>query len=93
MRARTLLGTSTVAALALTGIVASPAMAAEHPVINEFSADTTSTDVEYIEVLAAPGTDLSGHSLLEIEGDFDSSRGAVDFVWAVPALAADGAAR
>ena len=55
MRARTLLGTSTVAALALTGIVASPAMAAEHPVINEFSASTTGTDVEYSEVLAAPG--------------------------------------
>ena len=90
MRARTLLGTSTVAALALTGIVASPAMAAEHPVINEFSASTTGTDVEYIEVLAAPGADLSGYSLLEIEGDSGSPLGQVDGVWTLPALDADG---
>ena len=90
MRARTLLGTGTVAALALTGLVVSPAVAAEHPVINEFSASTTGTDVEYIEVLAAPGTDLSGHSLLTVEGDAGTSIGVVDGVWAAPALDADG---
>jgi predicted extracellular nuclease len=48
---------------------ASPAAAAAWPVINEFSASTTGTDVEYIELLAAPGTDLSGHRILHIEGD------------------------
>ncbi|MCR8670929.1 ExeM/NucH family extracellular endonuclease [Agrococcus sp. HG114] len=90
MRARTLLGTGTVAALALTGLVAAPANAAAQPVINEFSASTTGTDLEFIEVLAAPGTDLSGYSLLEIEGDASSPRGTVDGVWAVPALDASG---
>ena len=76
MRARTLLGTSTVAALALTGIVASPAMAAEHPVINEFSADTTSTDVEYIEVLAAPGTRFDPDLVLDALGRLARAVGA-----------------
>lgn len=69
MRARTMLGTGTVAAIALTGIVATPAMAADHPVINEFSANITGTDIEYVEVAAAPGTDLSGYSILVIKGD------------------------
>lgn len=69
MRARTMLGTGTVAAIALAGIVATPAMAADHPVINEFSANITGTDIEYVEVAAAPGTDLSGYSILVIKGD------------------------
>ena len=29
----------------------------------------TGTDVEYVELLAEPGTDLSGYRVLEIEGD------------------------
>ncbi|WP_413316768.1 ExeM/NucH family extracellular endonuclease [Agrococcus sp. 1P02AA] len=71
MRARTMLGTATVASLALTGLVATPAMAADHPVINEFSANVTGLDggFEFVEVHAAPGTDLSGHSLLVVKGD------------------------
>ncbi len=48
---------------------ASPAAAAAAPVINEFSASTAGTDVEYIELLAAPGADLSGYRVLQIEGD------------------------
>src|SRR4029079_6523670 len=40
------------------------------PVINEFSASTAGDDVEYVELLAAPATDLSGLRVLEIEGDF-----------------------
>lgn len=71
MHARTLLGTGTVAALALTGLVATPAVAADHPVINEFSANVTSTDggAEYVELYASPGTDLSGHMVLVVKGD------------------------
>ncbi|GEK81619.1 ExeM/NucH family extracellular endonuclease [Agrococcus baldri] len=90
MRPRTLLGTGTVAALAMTALVVTPAAAADHPVINEFSASTSGTDVEFIEVQAAPGTDLSGHSLLEIEGDAGSAIGVVDGAWAAPALDESG---
>lgn len=89
MRARTLLGTATVAALALTGLVAVPAQAATHPVINEFSASTTGTDVEFIELFGTASDPLAGYSILEIEGDA-SSTGVVDGVWAAPALGADG---
>ncbi|WP_430647078.1 ExeM/NucH family extracellular endonuclease [Agromyces sp. GXS1127] len=39
------------------------------PVINEFSASTAGTDVEYVEILVEPGTDVSGYRVLEIEGD------------------------
>ncbi|WP_306232172.1 ExeM/NucH family extracellular endonuclease [Agrococcus beijingensis] len=92
MRARTLLGTGTVAALALTGIVASPAVAAEHPVINEFSADVDSTDTngEFVELLGAPGTDLSDFSLAIIEGDNNTNLGKVIRVDAAPSLDATG---
>ncbi|WP_343918525.1 hypothetical protein, partial [Agrococcus citreus] len=72
MRARTMLGTSTVAALALAGLVAVPANAATYPVINEFSADVSGLDggAEYVEVLGTPNADLSAtHSVLVIKGD------------------------
>jgi len=36
--------------------------------INEFSASTTGTDVEYVEVIAAPGTALA-YTLVQVEGD------------------------
>ncbi|MGC5077176.1 ExeM/NucH family extracellular endonuclease [Agrococcus sp. DT81.2] len=92
MRARTLLGTSTVAALALTGLVAVPAQAATHPVINEFSADIASTDTnaEFVELLAAPGTDLSGYRILQVEGDANTNQGKVIRSDAAPALNAAG---
>lgn len=48
------------------------------PVINEFSANTTGTDVEFIEFFGSPETDYSAYTLLEIEGDAESSRGNVD---------------
>ena len=60
---------------------ASPAAAVAWPVINEFSASTTGTDVEYIELLVAPGTDLSSHRILHIEGDAPTL-GVVDSVLA-----------
>ncbi|MGM1028240.1 MAG: ExeM/NucH family extracellular endonuclease [Actinomycetota bacterium] len=94
MRARTMLGTSTVAALALAGLVAVPANAATHPVINEFSADVSSTDggAEYVEVLGAPGADLSAtHSVLIIKGDNPHDEaGEVLQANAAPALDAAG---
>ena len=42
---------------------------ATEPKINEFSASTTGTDVEYVEVYGAPNTDYSAYTILEIEGD------------------------
>lgn len=92
MRARTLLGTGTVAALALTGIVATPAVAADHPVINEFSADVDGGDAgfEFVEIYAAPGTDLSNHQVVIVEGDSGTRQGLVLEVDAAPTLDADG---
>ncbi|WP_217423916.1 ExeM/NucH family extracellular endonuclease [Agromyces sp. Marseille-P2726] len=49
-------------------------------VINEFSASTTGTDVEYVELLTEPGADLSQYAVLEIEGDTGSPIGVVDEV-------------
>ncbi|WP_243075893.1 ExeM/NucH family extracellular endonuclease [Microbacterium sp. SS28] len=69
------------AVAAATLVAAPPAAAAEHPVINEFSASTAGTDVEFIELLAAPGADLSGYRVLEIEGDAPAT-GTVDGVFA-----------
>ncbi len=62
----------------------------QEPVINEFSASTAGTDVEYVEVLVEPGTDLSDFRVLEIEGDSGSSLGVVDEVVSLDAADADG---
>ena len=43
------------------------------PVINEFSASTAGTDFEYIEILADSGADLSGYTVLQVEGDSSST--------------------
>ena len=48
--------------------------------INEFSASTTGTDTEYVELFAEPGSDLSGLSILAIEGDANGPPGIVDQV-------------
>jgi predicted extracellular nuclease len=47
------------------------------PKINEFSASTTGTDVEYVEVFGTPNTDYSAYTILEVEGDTTGS-GVVD---------------
>jgi hypothetical protein len=52
------------------------------PVINEFSASTTGTDVEFIEIWGAPNTDYSAFTILEIEGD-STGAGLIDEVIAV----------
>ncbi len=59
------------------------------PVINEFSASTTGTDVEYVEILGAATTDLSAYTILEIEGD-TTGAGIVDEVIAVGTTDAAG---
>ncbi|SFR87576.1 hypothetical protein SAMN04487846_0173 [Microbacterium sp. cf046] len=96
MRRLSVVSASTaIAALALTGVTA-PALAAPGGVvINEFSASTAGTDVEYVELLAPPGTDLSAYRVLEIEGDATatgdrSPAGVVDEVIAFPAPDASG---
>jgi hypothetical protein len=48
-------------------------------VINEFSASTAGADVEYVEIFAAAGTDLSSYTVLEIEGD-TTGAGVIDEV-------------
>ncbi len=43
------------------------------PVINEFSASTAGTDVEYVEIFGDANTDYSAYTVLEIEGDYSST--------------------
>ncbi|MGC9417981.1 MAG: ExeM/NucH family extracellular endonuclease [Rhodovulum sp.] len=48
-------------------------------VINEVVGSTTGADVEYIELVGAPGTALDGLSLIVVESDAGTSTGAIDF--------------
>lgn len=90
--------TVTIAAASLlaVGFAAAPATAAEaalpDPVINEFSVSTTGTDVEYVELLAPPGADLSGYRVLEVEGDAGTGSpfGLVDEIISFGAVDVDG---
>lgn len=47
--------------------------------INEFSVSTTGTDVEYVELISLPATDLTGWFILQIEGDSPNA-GIIDAV-------------
>ena len=61
------------------------------PKINEFSASTAGTDVEYIEFYGEPNTDYSAYKLLEIEGDFSGTAiGTVDEVVSLGTSDANG---
>ena len=60
------------------------------PVINEFSASTTGTDVEYVEIFGSPNTDYSAYTVLELEGDSSSNTGTVDEVISLGTTDADG---
>lgn len=84
----------TAGALAAVALAAPAAAAAPvTPVINEFSANITGTDVagsEYIEVLGAPDSDLSAYTVLEIEGDAGTAIGVVDEVAVLGTADADG---
>ncbi|RPI83476.1 MAG: ExeM/NucH family extracellular endonuclease, partial [Chloroflexi bacterium] len=50
----------------------------QEPKINEFSANTTGTDVEFVEIYGSPDTDYSAYTILEIEGDSGTAVGTVD---------------
>ncbi len=71
------LSVATATAVAASALVAlggaGVANAAAYPTINEFSADISSTDVEYVELHATPGTDLAGHTVLIVRGDPSSA--------------------
>ena len=74
------LATQRTLALAISTLFATPpALAAGELLINEFSASTASTDVEYVELVGAPNTAVSGYTLLEIEGD-STAAGTIDSV-------------
>lgn len=60
------------------------------PVINEFSASTTGTDVEYVEIFGEPNTDYSAYTVLEIEGDSSSNEGTIDEVISLGTTDASG---
>ncbi len=63
------------------------------PKINEFSASTTGTDVEYVEIFGEPETDYSAYAVLEIEGDYSSTTpqyGTVDEVISLETTDANG---
>ena len=60
------------------------------PKINEFSASTTGTDVEYVEIYGEPDTDLSAYTVLEIEGDAGSYTGVITEVIAIGTTDANG---
>ncbi|HLA98464.1 MAG TPA: lamin tail domain-containing protein, partial [Anaerolineales bacterium] len=59
------------------------------PKINEFSASTTGTDVEYVEIFGTPNTGYSTYTVLEIEGD-GSGAGVVDEVISLGTTDANG---
>lgn len=63
------------------------------PTINEFSANTTSTDVEFVEFFGSPNVDYSAYTFLAIEGDWSTSvtdEGKVDNVIPLGATDANG---
>ena len=61
------------------------------PKINEFSASTAGTDVEYVEIFGAANTDYSAYTVLEVEGDFyNTVTGTVDEVISIGTTDANG---
>ena len=60
------------------------------PTINEFSASTAGTDVEYVEIHGAPNGGYSSYTVLEIEGDAGTAVGTVDDVIALGTTDANG---
>lgn len=61
------------------------------PLINEFSASTAGTDVEYVEIVGSPAVDYSAYAVLEVEGDVSGTvTGTVDEVIAVGSTDAAG---
>ena len=64
---------------------------AADPLINEFVANHTGSDVnEFIEIFGDPTTDYATFTVLEIEGDSGGSLGVIDGVFPVGTTNADG---
>lgn len=76
----------------LPAVFAAPAAAAVAIGINEFSASTAGTDVEYVELLGPGLTDLGAYRVLEIEGDAGTAVGTIDEVITFGTPDADGRA-
>ncbi len=66
------------------------ACAGPDPKINEFSASTAGTDVEYVEIIGDPNTSYSAYTALEIEGDAGAGPGTIDEVISLGATDANG---
>ncbi len=76
--------------LLATIVLGAVANAQVSPVINEFVANHTGTDtLEFVEVFASPNADLSGFTVLHIEGD-TTGAGVVDSVFALGTANAGG---
>ncbi len=60
------------------------------PVINEFSASTIGTDVEYFEIIGSADTDYSAYTFVVLEGDAGSDMGAIDVAIAVGSTSGNG---
>lgn len=60
------------------------------PKINEFSASTTGTDVEYFEIIGSATTDYSAYTFIVLEGDAGSALGAIDVAIAVGSTDSNG---
>ncbi len=58
--------------------------------INEFSASTIGTDVEFVEILGDPDTDYSAYTILEIEGDLSESPGMIKEIISIGTTDASG---
>jgi predicted extracellular nuclease len=69
--------------------VANCAPSTLEPKLNEFSASTVGTDVEWVEVFGSTDTDYSAYTILEIEGD-TTGAGVVDEVIPVGTTDAGG---
>ncbi len=74
----------------LPAALVAPVAAASPVVINEFSANTAGTDVEYVEIYGPASTSLSTFTVLEIEGDASTAVGTIDEVIALGTTNASG---
>lgn len=67
-----------------------PCAVVAEPKINEFSASTVGTDVEYVEIFGEPNTDYAAYTMLEIEGDIGSTPGVVKEIISIGITNANG---
>jgi len=60
------------------------------PLINEFSASTIGTDVEYFEIIGSATSDYSAYTFIVLEGDAGSALGVIDVAIAVGSTDSNG---